>query len=498
MIRKIRALFSAFFLFVFSLTATAAGSINSDFGDLPRTAMNAEQLMQARYDAQFARLRTSRKLIEEASTEADTLGHALSPARYGALLRSLDELNLRLSNDQIEALRRLHPGALDETATACARSLVSNQGDPNLEIRGTAADEILATGPSRILTVPPLDPSRWTFDRWSMLKGQDWYDERCGAVHFRGLDLLPGDVIMMDAASPMAAPLGSMLTPHLPASHLGVFFLAPTEDGRLIPAVMEITARGLRSVPLNTYLSPQFSTYVEIFRHRAMTDTARARLPEAFRSISARRYTYDLTGSGATDHVVCTDLANMVFAAVGLPTVAPGSYLRPGITGTMEPLEAIPVEPVLAPTDYMRSPLMAHVGVLDNNRLSRDLSYELVSHALTPTWRHKRLNLSALPPKFEQRRRNMAIALKDNLLGRLLLRLSGFGPEERLPKVTAPQLAFLATMTGAMARAADGLEPLIARRLEIVDSVDIANLSADPVIAPALAKAVEEIQRWYQ
>lgn len=493
---RLRAAVLAFLLALPPSLAFGAGAINDYYAALPRPAMGAEELMQARYDAQFARTRAARHLLAKATAEA--AGGVLSPARYADLLQSLDELNLRLRPEQIEGLRALHPGALDRRGAACAANLVSHQGDPSLDLRGTVAQEILRSGPSRILPIPPLDPSRWTFARWSSLAGQDWYDERGGAVHFRGLELRPGDVIMMDAASPMAAPLGSMLTPHLPASHLGVFFLAPTAAGGTVPAVMEITARGLRSVPLNTYFSPWFSTYVEVFRHRAMTENERRRLPGVFTSLSARQFTYDLMASGKPDHVVCTDLANMVFAAVGLPVVAPASRLRPGIIGTLEPLSAQPVEPVLAPTDYMRSALLEHVGVLDNNRLSRDLSYELLSHALTPTWEQKRLSIEALPPKFEQRRKRMAIALSGSLLGRILLRLSGFGPDERLPLVTAPQLAFLATVTGAMARAADALEPVVAQRLEAVDTVDVATLAADPVVAPLLQKSIQEIQQWYR
>ena len=50
--------------------------------------------------------------------------------------------------------------------------------------------------------------------------------------------------------------------------HLGVYVEIEV-DGKVFPCIYEIHERGIRTVPLNIYLSPAFTSYVEVYRFKS-------------------------------------------------------------------------------------------------------------------------------------------------------------------------------------------------------------------------------------
>ena len=209
-------------------------------------------------------------------------------------------------------------------------------------------------GPESFPDIPPIKGSKFSFDVWSQdpslsISGYESHD---GEIWFRGLKIRSGDILLADQNAKDGDGLFTSLVvePKL-ASHVGqVVFLK--KNGLVFPAVIEIHEKGLRAVPLNVFLSPQFMNYVEVFRVKNPPSDWEDRLSREGLDFLKEPHSYDLwAGEQDPRYLTCTNVALNLLRRTGAPEPAHRSTIEPDSSKRISRLSVLP------PIRFSRRPI---------------------------------------------------------------------------------------------------------------------------------------------
>ena len=204
---------------------------------------------------------------------------------------------------------------------------------------------MVLSGPKYVLDIPPMDPSvRWKSHKWLQLPGMTEYEYAENGLIYRDLLIKEGDLLLVDLNKIFDGINTSFSAPRSSFTHNGIVIFLE-HDGRKVPAVFEIHATGLRIVPLNRYLSPEFTSYVEVFR-RTEAGPLNAEWSDQLSQLVNRLLTeqmgydfnarpipeggYDVMVQRGQRCVVCSTLVDMLDKTLGIAIPIPNSRLHHG------------------------------------------------------------------------------------------------------------------------------------------------------------------------
>ncbi|MCH5376989.1 MAG: hypothetical protein JJ992_23740, partial [Planctomycetes bacterium] len=225
--------------------------------------------LQIKYMLSHWREITQKRLVAMAEQAADT-------ESFGAAIEGLDRLQRVLEPRDIQRLwmsfKKIGLRG-DSRSTEQMAMVLANHGDPRavhrvLKRLGHAAAHRRA-GPRAMPGVVPILPhALWRTGRRGIrgAKMAD-YDIDDLALHYRGLQLRPGDMLLVDSTNRADGLFNSFSQPRSHFTHCAmVAFVDHPKTGKRVPVAFEVHMGGLRVIPLHRYLSPSFSAYAEVYR----------------------------------------------------------------------------------------------------------------------------------------------------------------------------------------------------------------------------------------
>ncbi len=245
-----------------------------------------------------------------------------------------------------------------------------------------------------------LDPDAYDvhFESWKSRAefGPAAYKREGTGISFRGQHLESGDVLMTNLSSDSDGVYSTLTDRRNNFSHVAVFVMLPGD----FPAVLEIHDEGVRAVPLKFFLSDRFSSYVEIYRFAELDAQKRAELGKAALDLTHESHGFDFyVDDTQTKYLTCALTAANLFRRVGLAPIEGTTYYDPltypnlvilGVTSTAG-------RRLLLPDDYMKSPRLKLVGVVDNGRFDRVVARALVRDRVQDLWRTHDLDVHNFP-----------------------------------------------------------------------------------------------------
>ena len=377
---------------------------------------------------------------------------------------------------------------LDEDALATFEGLV-----PDLALRA----EILArqgkrcphtpalhasAGPDLDLKIEVNRDSPWPFERWREQAGFSEYEFVGEGVRYRGLELMPGDLLLPNVNldgnfvySAISDPKG--FCPH--SALFGIF----EHEGRRFPTIVETYEKGLRAVPLCVFVNERYISYAEVYRHRDLPTDAYAKVNAWLAGAidRAKGYNFDTTDTDQT-YVCCTSVTQQFYAAMGLEVVGPPGAIRDaGIRQTMTTLDYPWLDAFLTPIDFVLSPLLECVGVIDNGQMTRLVTREFIERRFRHCFSTGRIDPDRMPLHARVIFFGIGQMRRRTLIGRLVSMIMGFD-HENLPKGPDRILAIVEPLEAELGGAVRKLMPEVSARLDEVDPDAIEDFLADPTL----------------
>ena len=402
-----------------------------------------------------------------------------------------DAIDRKAAGDAVDA-RALIDGllatgvCLDDKALAALEGLVPEAGlrAEILARQGRRCPDSPAlhasAGPDLDLKIEVNRDSPWPFERWREQAGFSEYEFIGEGVRYRGLDLMPGDLLLPNVNldgnfvySAISDPKG--FCPH--SAMFGIF----EHDGRRFPTIVETYEKGLRAVPLCVFVNERYISYAEVYRHRDLPTDDYARINGWLADAIARAkgYNFDTTDPDQT-YVCCVSVTQQFYEAFGLQVVGPPGAIRDeGIRQTMTSLDYPWLDAFLTPIDFVLSPLLDCVGVIDNGQMARLVTREFVERRFRHCFSTGRIDPDRMPLQSRLVFFGIGQMRRRTLIGRLVSLIMGFD-HENLPKGPDRILAIVEPLEAELGAAVRKLMPEVTARLDALEPDAIEDFLADP------------------
>ncbi len=420
---------------------TWVSQICTDYLGLQRGRVDADQLIQLKFAVIFWRSSLLRSLIQT------------PPAWAGVRPEILAEIFTQLNTYITEPLRRPLAGIVNRELFA---SLMAQQG---LTSSDHPQHDPLA-GPGIDLQIVANRSSSWPYERWRKIGRYGAYRFDGDGVQYRGILFRPGDVLLANVNLDGNGIYTALSDPRGFSSHSAFFAILQDAAGRY-PAVIETYEKGVRAVPLNVFLGPRFSAYVEVYRYRELSSHHTERINAAALAImrEVNGYNFD---SEDTDrqYMSCTSVGRFLHSDAGLRPVETKSYIRdPQIVSNLERL-GYTCFSFFAPVDYMLDEKLQCVGWVDNNQFQSLLARELVDRKFRSLFSKSRLNPERFPSRYRVNLWAIGQIRRGTLVGRLISMIEGFD-KVNLPKGPDTLLAVITLAEAQLGRSIRKTEQLL-------------------------------------
>lgn len=451
--------------------------LNDSYACFERWRVGASETLRRKFAFAFWRSRLLRRLIEDLPRHP--------AARRQDRLATLGELRTYIA----PALRRQLLGTIDDREPLSA--LLAQQG---VRVRGLH-DDLDLPGPQVDIGIRANRSSSWTFEKWSKIEEFGRYHFVEDGVRYRGLLFRPGDILLSNCNLDGNGIYTVLSDPRNFSSHSAVFAILPGARGRF-PVVVETYEKGLRAVPLSVFLSPRFSAYTEVYRHKRLqtehTDRANRTAFRMLREI--RGYNFDTEDRDAC-YISCTGVGRFLLEAIGLGRLQRISHLgHPRIQDNLGRLGYRFFE-MFAPVDFLLNAALSCVGWIDNDQVDRLLARELVELRFRTRFAEREINPRRFPLRYAINRWGIRQLRQRTTIGSLVSWVEGFD-HVNLPKGPDPVIALITLAEAQVGRAIARIHPRVRDHLKDLTRLDLEEVSANG----ALRQVIEDRLRlpWLQ
>lgn len=310
----------------------------------------------------------------------------------------------------------------------------------------------LKSGPKTRLPIIANRRSKHTAERW--MKKHDFchyqFTER--GVYYRGMDLIPGDMVLSSVNLDGNGVYTSLIEPKGYAYHFGMFAIIE-ENGKQYPVIVETYELGARIVPLSQFFSVNFNCYFEVYRAKALPDDFYNKINILAKEIPSKILGYNFdTEDPDHSYLACTSVATYLFQSAGVKTIPSKSNysLKGNIISNLDLLELV-TGPFLSPWDFIASDRTTCVGLFDNNYFTLNIARELCEQRLSHIFKNGTLHLSDMPIMYLLNGWGVRCIQENKLLGKVISRVVGF-THLNLPRASYKILASIEVFDHLMAR----------------------------------------------
>ena len=343
-------------------------------------------------------------------------------ANSAHLAQVLTALNTYLTPHQQE----LAAGLLSPAEFA---GLLANQG-----ITPVAHPDLWQTsGPGINLDIVANRSSSWPFHKWRRNDRFGRYESSGEGVRYRGVDFLPGDVLLANVNLDGNGIYTSLSDPRSFSSH-SAFFAVLEYDGDRFPVVIETYEKGVRPVPLNVFLGPRFCSYVEVYRHNEYSGQHAATINKIAAEFVERVQGYNFDSEDQDPaYMSCTAVGRFLHQQAGLTPARTMSKLHhPKVQSNLSKLGYTYFD-FFAPVDFLLNDCFSYAGRIDNNQIDRLLARELVDKEFRRQFMERELDSRRFPFPYRLNRWGLGHIRRNTVIGKVIGLVEGFD-SHNLPK----------------------------------------------------------------
>ena len=433
--------------------------INHAYGALERWRMQAEDVVDLKLRVIYWRSKLLRSLLH------DKKGWVAN--NKGSLHEILSALNIYLPPFDKQQVGQLTGER--ELAELTAQQGEEVQGHPDLDA---------LSGPGINLNIVANRSSHWTFAKWRQEKRFSRYRFEQGGVRYRGMLFLPGDVLLANVNLDGNGIYTSLSDPKSFSSH-SAFFAALEHDGQRFPVVVETYEKGVRPVPLNVFLGPQFSSYVEIYRHNDFTPAHANKINQTAMEFmrNVRGYNFDSEDQDTT-YMSCTAVGRFLHQQSGLKPAQTKSRIgHPNIQANLRKLDYTFFD-FFAPVDFLLNDCFHYAGYVDNNQIDRLLARELIDRTFRQQFMERTLEPKQFPFPYSLNRWGIGQIRKQSVIGKLIGLAEGFD-DQNLPKGPDSLMAVIKLVEKQIGKAIDNIRPDVKNALAACTYLDMKLLTSE-------------------
>jgi len=318
-------------------------------------------------------------------------------------MRFLQKLDVKLSQESIDLIIKYFGNHHDKELEHELIKLLALQGQHDA-IRYVAkgrdrSEAIKIAGPSKTMHMVANFSCGEPFSRWSKRIAYKSYFYEGSGVYYRGIYFKPGDIVLSNVNLDGNGVYTAMGTPHNLFYHAAIFGMV---NG--VPAVAESYEKGVRLVPLSEFLTPLFSSYIEVIRLNSYEEGEAqfaTKINNAMSTIEQDVVGYNFdTEDEDRRYLACTRIPSFVYEKAGYKPFE----ARSTFSGRMrENLSAFGFTygKYLAPLDLLTDPQFHVIGVIDNNHYAKSITRELCERGMRRMFEHRIVSQAKFPLSFK-------------------------------------------------------------------------------------------------
>ncbi|MBX3040431.1 MAG: hypothetical protein KF789_06950 [Bdellovibrionaceae bacterium] len=242
------------------------------------------------------------------------------------------------------------------------------------------------------------------FEDWSKesVYSQESYQPTAEGVIYRQVEFLPGDVFLCNRTDDSDGIFTTLVEGEQSFAHAAIFAMLE-KDGCRYPAAVEIHHEGVRAVPLNVYLSDRFNSYVETYRHEALTTELRNRINAESLRILGETHGFSIYMEENQEHYLsCAMTVSLIFARAGVGSIAGKSRYSLKTEPNLKVLgvSSCANRDLLMPDDFAKNPNFVLAGAVDNGRFFEVTGRMLARERIRSYWQTRRMRRRRFPMSF--------------------------------------------------------------------------------------------------
>jgi len=351
--------------------------------------------------------------------------------------------------------------------------------------RGNDSHITKTAGPTADLKISANRSSSWPFSRWKERKEYSKYEFEDDGVHYRGVFFRPGDVLLANVNLDGNGVYTSLSDPKGFSSH-SAFLAILKDDGDRFPAVIETYEKGVRAVPLNVFLGPRFSSYIEVYRCKALSSRNSELINSSALNIieSVNGYNFDSEDKDR-QYMSCTSVGRFLLQDAGLePVKTKSSICVPTIVNNLKKV-GYTYFSFFAPVDYLLDENFYCVGWVDNNQFTKLLARELVDRQFREQFSQRELNPSEFPLMCRINSWGIRHIRRQTPIGKLISLIEGFD-HINLPKGPDELIAVITQVESQLGKAIKKIHTFVEEHVRHRAYFDLENVAADERIRATL------------
>lgn len=444
--------------------------VNRAYADLKRWLMPADEVVALKLRVIYWRWKVLNAVLQ---------GQVLREARDdGAMHEVLSALNVYLTPAQRQKVSETVSEY--ELAKLSALQGEATQGYPNLD---------LISGPGINLNIVANRSSHWTFEKWRENSRFCRYQFEREGVRYRGMLFLPGDVLLANVNLDGNGVYTALSDPKSFSSH-SAFVALFTHANQRFPVIIETYEKGVRPVPLNVFLGPRFSSYVEIYRHNEYSPAYAEKINSVAMKFvrTVRGYNFDSEDPDVT-YMSCTAVGRMLHEQAGLqPAETKSRIAHPNIQTNLRKLGYTYFD-FFAPVDFLLNECFHFAGYVDNNQIDRLLARELIDQEFRTQFTQRTLEPKKFPFPYALNRWGIGQIRKQTVIGKLIGMIEGFD-DQNLPKGPDDLLAVIKLAERQIGRSIKAMREPVSAALFDCEDLDMQSLAGDHRVQHALRQSL--------
>lgn len=438
--------------------------VQKSFYLLPRSELTNHELQEMKYMMQHWRFRMSNNIYSSLKRSVDEVEQI-------ALLHSLRKLDLFLNKKRLQYIKEalLDSPKLVDAYTA----LVQDQGDYEITKQLIKKDELEPfDGPRKKLNIIPLEPSSWTYEKWSEDEEFSRYaTDSLGRIYYRGHFFEPGDIVVVNQNVDIEGSFSVLTSGPAHLTHSGIY-VEMIRAGKRYPAIAEVHRIGIRLVPLHIYLSPDFINYGEIYKVKESEGAPwKLKVKAVMQKLTSSPHGYnfyaDVQYSQNDKYLTCTQLVKLTIQRAGLSSYAPPECpITPTVQDVLKKVGLTYTSSALTPTSFTKDPMVELAGAFDSGTYLLNLKKETVLYRFNDKINKFGFNIDGFQQQLFYRVIKYNLDGKLPIIGNLLTKIIGGFNDNNLPIGPSKLMALILPLDKKVSKAFKQVELYISPTIE--------------------------------
>ncbi|MES3036781.1 MAG: YiiX/YebB-like N1pC/P60 family cysteine hydrolase, partial [Bdellovibrionota bacterium] len=218
-------------------------------------------------------------------------------------------------------------------------------------------------------------------------------------VLYRNVVFQPGDIILANRKDDSDGIFTTLVEGHQCFAHVAIFAMLEKE-GMKYPSIVEIHHEGVRAIPLKVYLSDNFISYVEVYRHKSSNTDFQNCISRESQLMLNEVHGFSIYMDDSQEvYLSCALTASQLYRRAGMGPVTGKSRYSLKTIPNLRVLgnECGAFRDLLMPDDFAKNTNFKIVGAIDNGRFYEVTARTLARERIRIIWQTRTLNPKKFP-----------------------------------------------------------------------------------------------------